>query len=436
MHALLLLAALALGATDLEDIEHALKFGDWNGRIHAVHRLETKGVSAVPLLERASRDADWQVRLAAVHYLGRLGVPAMKQLAAALRREPCRHVRLAGAHWLGSLGPEAAPLLDELSADDGPMMRLTAGYWRGKNEGTTYVAGPGELEGARRVDLRECHSSETAGPGLEDAPAAPAAPEPEPATLNLPSSAPTEEAAKPEPEPALPPAVEARHRELDALLGEEPQVAALDRGKPALSPLDNPLGLPEDLARLRGLDGRPAPEPAPAERLETSRAAAPKPKLARPLGDKEKLPSSAGLAERGPSEHQGPGLAAAAGKPKPEHDALPALLEALKSSDRRKRARAADELGRRGAVSAVGPLSKLLADKDARVRASAALALGNMGDAAAAAVPLLVKALDDGHEEVEWSAAVALGRLGSSEGTRAFRRHLRGRAGKAVAAPR
>lgn len=107
-------------------------------------------------------------------------------------------------------------------------------------------------------------------------------------------------------------------------------------------------------------------------------------------------------------------------------DTLSELLALLKHNDPRKRSRAADELGKRGpsvAQEAVAPLTALLADKDQRVAASAALALGNMGAAADAAVPALARLLKRGPEDLESSAALALGRIGTPRAEKAFARH-------------
>lgn len=106
-------------------------------------------------------------------------------------------------------------------------------------------------------------------------------------------------------------------------------------------------------------------------------------------------------------------------------DAVPELLALLKALDPRKRSRAADELGKRGpdvAARAVGPLTAALGDKDRRVVASAALALGNMGTAADAAVPALARFLGRGYEDLESSAALALGRIGTPRAKKAFAR--------------
>ena len=60
-------------------------------------------------------------------------------------------------------------------------------------------------------------------------------------------------------------------------------------------------------------------------------------------------------------------------------------------------------------------LIKALQDQEWEVRASAALALGNIGGGAGDAVPALIKALQDQDEWVRSRAAVALGRIGSKD---------------------
>lgn len=126
-------------------------------------------------------------------------------------------------------------------------------------------------------------------------------------------------------------------------------------------------------------------------------------------------------------------------KGKLKRDTLPELLALLQDHDPRLRARAADELGKRGpsvARESVAPLTRLLLDKDRRVAASAALALGNMGPAADPAVPALYRLLERGPEDVESSAALALGRIGTLRARKAFARHAGGAAPDPAAPPR
>ena len=147
-------------------------------------------------------------------------------------------------------------------------------------------------------------------------------------------------------------------------------------------------------------------------------------------------PAPTGFGERPAPETSGAGFVADAGTGKMTKDPLPALLAYLKSADAAKRARAADELGRRGTPAAVTALTASLKDRVPRVRASAAIALGNIGVASDVAVPALVVALKKGPEEVTWSAAMALGRIGTPRARRAFARHSRDSAGELVRSPR
>jgi hypothetical protein len=75
--------------------------------------------------------------------------------------------------------------------------------------------------------------------------------------------------------------------------------------------------------------------------------------------------------------------------------AVPALMEALQSSDVQVRVKAADVLGRMGpdANDAVPELIRLLDDPDERVRKTATRALGRIGPSAQAAVPALMRSL-------------------------------------------
>jgi HEAT repeat protein len=78
--------------------------------------------------------------------------------------------------------------------------------------------------------------------------------------------------------------------------------------------------------------------------------------------------------------------------------AVPALMEALQSSDVQVRVKAADVLGRMGpdANDAVPALIRLLDDPDERVRKTATRALGRIGPSAKAAVPVLMRSLFQG----------------------------------------
>ena len=69
-------------------------------------------------------------------------------------------------------------------------------------------------------------------------------------------------------------------------------------------------------------------------------------------------------------------------------------------------------MGARAGSGAIAPLAEALADTDVSVRVSAAMALDNMGPAAAPAVPALIKALRDPDAKVRPWAARALGSIG------------------------
>lgn len=94
-------------------------------------------------------------------------------------------------------------------------------------------------------------------------------------------------------------------------------------------------------------------------------------------------------------------------------NALPDLIKLLKHKSPMVRARAADELGRRGdeAARAVPALIETLSDRSSRARASAALALGNIGGDAPKLRALLTPLLEDKNPDVSMSAKTALSRL-------------------------
>lgn len=96
--------------------------------------------------------------------------------------------------------------------------------------------------------------------------------------------------------------------------------------------------------------------------------------------------------------------------------AIPALTDALKSSNVLTRRGAAESLMRMGpeAVRATSELSLSLKDQDSEVRTLAAAALGQIGEGGAkAAVPVLIQSLKDGDNIVRYTAAEALGRMGA-----------------------
>ena len=92
--------------------------------------------------------------------------------------------------------------------------------------------------------------------------------------------------------------------------------------------------------------------------------------------------------------------------------AVPALIKALKDSDKDVRKAAAEALGKIGDKSAVPALIKALKDGYWQVRTAAAAALGKIGDKSA--VPALIEALKDKDSDVRTAAAEALGTIGDT----------------------
>lgn len=385
---IVLAAATAFAAPN--ELERRLREGNWNARIAAVRELETRGAPGLPLLRLAVGDADWQVRMTAVHALGRAGKAAAPDLAAVLESEPCRHVRLTALHWLGSLGPDGEAALRGGLSNESGMVRLMGRYWLAKGGKGSPDAAPADAALAGRENLRGCLPSPAPGRAhWAEAPATAAAPAEEVPQIDEPviTRDPTVLAKDPE--------------ELPNAKGLPPR-AETERGNVSYAPAER--------ERLKELDALLAPNDATAETLP----AAP-----------------AGLQRDNPGGGDAAYLADDGKARKPERDPLPALRALLKSPDPAKRARAADDLGKRGEASAPArvELTAALRDHVPRVRAAAALALGNLGQASDPAVPELVRALKRGPEEVEWAAALALGRIGTPKARRAFARYSRSTAG-------
>ncbi|KST69385.1 hypothetical protein BC008_35255 [Mastigocoleus testarum BC008] len=95
-------------------------------------------------------------------------------------------------------------------------------------------------------------------------------------------------------------------------------------------------------------------------------------------------------------------------------EAVPEYVKKLRSKDEKVRLTAAVVLGFMGenAESAISALTQALEDKDTQVRRFAANALGNIGEKAVDAVPELTKALKDENALVRTNAASALGSIG------------------------
>jgi HEAT repeat protein len=106
----------------------------------------------------------------------------------------------------------------------------------------------------------------------------------------------------------------------------------------------------------------------------------------------------------------------------PRKEDVPKYLKQLQTSTSgAERAKAAEMLGKRGSINAndvdeaIEPLKAALQkDKDAKVRAAAARALGNIHPEAEATVPLLVDRLkNDEIMDVKLATVVALGQFGA-----------------------
>jgi HEAT repeat protein len=105
----------------------------------------------------------------------------------------------------------------------------------------------------------------------------------------------------------------------------------------------------------------------------------------------------------------------------PKREDVPKYLKQLQTSpSATDRAKAAEMLGKRGGINAndveeaIAPLKKVLEkDDDAKVRAAAARALGNIHPEAAGTVPLLIDRLkNDSSMDVKLATVVALGQFG------------------------
>jgi HEAT repeat protein len=115
------------------------------------------------------------------------------------------------------------------------------------------------------------------------------------------------------------------------------------------------------------------------------------------------------------------GIVLAGGSGAPKREDVPKYLKQLTTSQKAdERAKAAEMLGRRGSINAkdvedaVEPLKKSLQkDIDAKVRAAAALALGEIHTMPEEIVPILIDKLkNDMSKDVKLATAVALGLYG------------------------
>ncbi len=386
---LLLLAAsaLAAGQGDLDRLERTLDSGLWNNRIQAVYATGEFGRDGLPLLVHASDDADWQVRLTVVHFLGKLGPVAAPALTDIARVEPCPNVRISALRWLAGMGePARAELESVLTPEDRREMEAAPDRYGTERMGKPLVIDAPDgmttdfFNGG--LDLRVCASSERSGRRhgerrVRREPSASASDDPEVVTAPVPVR-PASAAAVPAPVAAAPAGV----------------AETLPAGPPA----------PE---RTAATPGTAEFAQTGARRLETGRVP---PTDARAPESFPAAPPAPVRADAAPGAAE---IAPDAGTGKPEDDPVPRLIASLASADARRRARAADELGKRGdaARPAVPALRRALTDADRRVRASAALALGSVGGGSPDVVADVRRALRDKDEDVRFSAAMALERM-------------------------
>ncbi|MFI5347330.1 MAG: HEAT repeat domain-containing protein [Elusimicrobiota bacterium] len=440
MLALLLAAVLVLPAAAraldappsekrLEGLRRILDFGLWNNRINALYALGEEKRDALPLLDYAADDADWQVRLTAVHFLGKLGPAAAPALGRIGRDEPCPNVRISALRWISGLGPSGTV---QMTPEDERLLESVPDRYGTERMGKPLAVDPPDDMNAYFFnggeDLRVCASSERAGrrPGAvsESARAdAEEAPVDFPVrTPPVPPRAPNKEAESASPSP--PSAGETAGAPFVALRKiYAPPAPPTPEQKRADAQLDAILtpGSPETLPP--GPPGAEASEPAaPGGRFESAskRTLAASGVPAADARPRESFPAGPPAPERAaPAAAEG-AIVADMGTGKPENDPIPALIVQLSSPDPRRRARAADELGKRGAAAAtaVAALRRRLDDRDRRVRASAVLALGSMASASDGTDVDLRRALRDKDEDVRFSARIALERLESRTGAK------------------
>jgi hypothetical protein len=434
MRTLLLLALCAAASAQpvsprrakLDEARHVLDDALWNGRINTLYELGDIGRDGLDLIGYADDDADWQVRLTAVHFLGKAGPPAAPELAAVVRREPCPHVRLSALIWLERLGPAGERWYRETATpeDVDAISRLPAEYGTERMGKPLAVDVPDEMNSYffnGGTDLRVCASSERAGRlrthlELPAERAAAAAPREETVTTadvpdwaraknrtsvfkragaseSFPFGAPgfpRAEAARPAP---ATPEQKRRDAELDKIL-----TPGTPESLPSGAPGPPPRAAVKAAARFESPDARSSASSSAPSASSRTRESFPPGAPALP----EKTPA-AGAAAIMPD----------AGTGKPASDPVPLLIRQLSSGDARRRARAADELGKRGAAAskAVPALRRALGDRDRRVRASAALALGSAGGGVEGVSDDLERARRDQDEDVRFSAGIALERL-------------------------
>ncbi len=421
----------AAPAADVEKQRAILDYGLWNNRVQALYDLGEEGKEALPLLAYSSDDADWQVRLTAVHFMGKIGPAAAPALGEIVRVEPCPNVRVSALRWLTGMGPAGRDILKDVLTpeDEREMETLPDRYGTERMGKPLVIDAPGGAMTAEFFDhgpdFRVCASSEYANRRKRRREPVPArsvpAPVPDAAAPPDDSFEPVYtppvrlgKAAAPAPErlPDSPPGTPVAVIEAEPPL---PSDAETKRSRPSLELADaRPAGVPETMPKAGpGLEPREAtaPREVPLEKPERRAVAPASPRA--PLPSAETMPAAGPGLHREPVERGEAGLVADAGTGKPENDPVPELIRRLSASEPRTRARAADELGKRGAAAlpAVPALRRALKDRDRRVRASAVLALGGVGGSVDGVAGDLRRALRDKNEDVRFSAVIALHRL-------------------------
>lgn len=416
-----------------EEIRLMLDHAIWNPRVSAVYELGEMGEAALPLLIYADDDADWQVRLTAVHFLGKAGPGAADALYEVAKREPCPYVRLHALRGLSRLGREGEALYREVLTpeDEDRLARMPKSKLMGKTVTIDTPQGDmtKEFFDGDFKDPRVCASSERAG-RLKKHLKWPRGKErkdwshevvvtPEVTVgRNLAREAfEKEEREYRERERRMTAAELGDKKELDAILAEKTE-------RPGLKPTP-----PPEPGRTPGgpRGSFPAAGPGMTERVvekggvryaETERPGVkvrgPEAPLPKNDAKAETMPAApAGLYHEGPEDGKAE-VVEDKGKGKVAFDPLQELMKRLRSSgDARVRARAADELGKRGrsAAAAAPALRRALKDADRRVRSSAALALGTAGAGLDGVEKDLERARRDKDEDVRFSAFIALRRL-------------------------
>lgn len=421
-------------AADIEKQRAILDYGLWNNRVQALYDLGDEGKEALPLLVYSSDDADWQVRLTAVHFMGKIGPAAAPALGEIVRVEPCPNVRVSALRWLTGMGPAGRDILKDVMTpeDEREMESLPDRFGTERMGKPLVIDAPGGAMTAEFFDhgpdFRVCASSEYANRRKRrrapaPAPVARAAPAPAPE-----AAVPPDDSFEPVSTPPVrsgKPAARAPERLPDAppgtpvaVIEAEPPLPAdaeTKRSRPSLEMADaRAPGVPETMPKAGpGFEPRetPAPREVPPEKPERRAVAAAAPRA--PLPPAETMPAAGPGLHREPTERGEAALVADAGTGKPENDPVPELIRRLSASEPRTRARAADELGKRGAAAlpAVPALRRALKDRDRRVRASAVLALGGVGGSVEGVADDLRRALRDKNEDVRFSAVIALQRL-------------------------